>query len=114
MRRKIDEGVLIGFFVDSDQDGFGIENETALLCEEEVGYASEAGDCNDFNEDISPDAQEICDLQDNDCNGEIDDYTGSDAPAWYLDVDGDGFGDIEQILHYCPDENGNGLRLCCF
>ena len=51
-------------------------------------------DCNDNDASINPDADEICDGIDNDCDGDIDDDDVSvvtDTP-WYLDADGDGFG----------------------
>ncbi|MCO4747187.1 MAG: putative metal-binding motif-containing protein [Proteobacteria bacterium] len=47
------------------------------------------GDCDDNNAAINPDATEVCDGVDNDCNGSIDDADGAN---WYPDSDGDGHG----------------------
>ena len=58
---------------------------------DEDGYTEEQGDCNDRDELIHPEAIEICDGLDNDCNGEIDDNP-SDILTFYRDEDGDGFG----------------------
>ena len=105
------------FYQDQDGDGFGVEaiSETVCLQNKTDGYIEvkirddqPIFDCDDTNDNIHPDAQEICDLQDNNCSGEIDDYSGLDAPVWYLDDDSDGFGDFDRKLNFCPDENGNG------
>jgi MYXO-CTERM domain-containing protein len=37
-----------------------------------VGYATEDGDCDDTNGWMHPQAKEVCDDLDNDCDGEID------------------------------------------
>ncbi|PLX08038.1 MAG: hypothetical protein C0596_08375, partial [Marinilabiliales bacterium] len=53
---------------DQDLDGFialGFEGN-------EGGTAPNTGDCNDTNNDINPDATEICDNIDNNCNDETD------------------------------------------
>jgi hypothetical protein len=56
------------------------------------GHADEAlgrcgDDCDDDDETVFPGAGELCDGEDNDCNGIRDDQ----APVWYLDCDGDGY-----------------------
>ena len=62
------------------------------------GYKSDV-DCDDNNADIFPDAQEICDGVDNDCDALIDSEDDSlDADTWYADVDEDGFGAGEATL----------------
>ncbi len=58
------------------------------------GYVEEE-DCDDGNAAINPDADELCDGGiDNNCDGVIDDDDPSAILAtWYLDADGDGYGD---------------------
>ena len=50
----------------------------------------EGEDCNDREALIHPDAVELCDGSDNKCDGQVDEGALAD---WYLDGDGDGFGD---------------------
>jgi len=61
------------------------------------GYSD---DCDDNNPDVFPGNAEVCDGLDNDCNGQIDDGA-LDATAWYLDDDGDGYGDPEEETLAC-------------
>jgi hypothetical protein len=44
---------------------------------------------------------EICDGLDNDCDGERDETDALDPKIWYLDADGDGFGDVNSPLDAC-------------
>ncbi len=56
------------------------------------GWSVDDGDCDDLNDTINPGAAETCDGVDNDCDGDVDE-DASDATTWYLDADGDGYGD---------------------
>ncbi len=49
-------------------------------------------DCNDADATVHPNADEVCDGIDNDCDGAVDELP-SDGALWYTDADGDGFGD---------------------
>ena len=64
-------------------------------------------DCNDENVEVHPDAEEICDLINNDCDDDVDEDV-SNAPLWFLDADGDGFGDFTEVISACEDEDENG------
>ena len=50
----------------------------------------EFSDCDDTTDAISPDADEICDSQDNDCDGDTDEADAIDQNTWFADADGDG------------------------
>ena len=62
-------------------------------CEAPVGYAEQKWDCDEGDPDNNPDAIEVCDGKDNDCDDIIDENTVVDATKWYADYDGDGYGD---------------------
>ena len=95
------------FYVDNDGDKFGDEEQPIVACDAPAMTAVEAGDCNDDDALIHPEAEEVCDYKDNNCDGlaDRDDETviiSEDDPVCYTDTDKDGFG----------DENAEGLQTC--
>ncbi len=95
----VDEGVTKVFYRDDDGDGYGASTAAPPACSVPNGYASVGGDCEDGNPTAHPGGTEVCDLSDNDCDGIIDE---GNWPRWYLDVDGDGYGD--PLLHSCTHD----------
>ncbi len=72
------------------------------------GYDSErcgGDDCDDSTSFVRPGRAETCDDRDNDCNGLVDD-DATDAPAWYLDADGDGYGNPDDFVRSCTPVEG--------
>ncbi len=76
-----------------DDDGAGTPNPNTDL--DGDGFDTAGGDCDDSDPAVYPNADEICDSKDNDCDGLEDDRDPDavDVPVWYLDADGDGYGD---------------------
>jgi len=92
-----DGGDTIGttYYLDSDSDGYGDDAKTMLALSLPEGYASRGKDCDDENSKINPEAEEVLnDGVDQDCDGA--DQKGT---AYFIDKDGDGFGDaIDAVL----------------
>ena len=91
-------GVGTVFYADSDGDGFGNAEQTVLACSVPQGYSTDSTDCNDEQAGAYPGALEICNLIDDDCDGQIDEGVGL---TFYLDNDGDGFGNAALTIVAC-------------
>jgi len=102
----VDEGVTMVVYQDQDGDGYGDGTTGTQACEPESGMVEDGTDCDDEDPDIHPDADELCDNLDNNCNGEIDE--GTEGLTWYFDADGDGHGDSAQVITTCEGEAPEG------
>jgi hypothetical protein len=70
---KLDEGLPIGpQYPDADGDGYGSGAEPIMDCSSPKGYAAEAHDCDDHVATTHPQATEVCNLVDDNCDGRID------------------------------------------
>jgi len=78
---------------DGDGDGYGDDSPATGV--------TAGTDCDDTDATRSPDATEVCDGLDNDCDGAVDPSDAADASEWYADADGDGFGDPDSPSLAC-------------
>jgi hypothetical protein len=70
---EVDEGLPTQtYYVDSDGDGFGNGDSPMEACGIPEDAAAEAGDCDDNDGEIHPDAPEQCNEVDDDCDGALD------------------------------------------
>jgi Putative metal-binding motif/FlgD Ig-like domain/Thrombospondin type 3 repeat len=81
---------------DADRDDYGDERWMREGTSCPPGYVAQAGDCDDADPTVHPQAAELCDGKDNDCNGLIDDGIG--------DADGDGISDCIEA-----DDDADGV-----
>ena len=75
----------VDWYADADGDGFGDPDLPWLHnpdCDPPLGHATNDTDCDDDDPAVHPDAEEVCDGVDTDCDGVTDDDE--------LDLDGDG------------------------
>ncbi len=85
---------------DSDGDGWGTES-TTIACTQPSGFTVRPGDCNDSDAAVHPDATEVCNGVDDDCDTSVDGSESADALAWFEDADGYGYGDISTETWDC-------------
>ncbi len=93
------------FYQDSDGDGYGDPGQQIMACEQPASAVTDNTDCDDSDPDLFPGNKEVCDGQDNDCDGTVDEDV-VDPTIWYVDVDGDGYGDAANTAVGCVQPDG--------
>ena len=108
---EIDEGAGREYYLDEDGDGYGLTDVMVQGCappDDGSNYAERDGDCDDTVAIVSPGISfDGCDDLDNDCDGDLDeDADPNDYSNFFLDADGDGFGDPDISIHTCVAPDG--------
>ncbi len=84
----IDEEITKTWYQDVDGDGFAGYIEAVVSCEPQPEGASlEPNDCDDTRTDVYPDAPEVCDGVDNDCNQQTDEMFWVENFDGFIDFD---------------------------
>ncbi|MBT8189559.1 MAG: choice-of-anchor B family protein, partial [Bacteroidia bacterium] len=91
------------WFEDGDGDGFGNPAVAIVDCDQPLGYVLDNTDCDDTDGSIYPGAPETCDNADNNCNGLVDEGV---TAIFYLDNDGDTYGDFNHSITACTAPAG--------
>ena len=100
---------------DLDGDGYGDASNTIEVCvgSQLAGYVSNDQDCNDADSGQSPAEVELCQVEattglhrDEDCSGsdndpDVNEVLIDNGRLYYADVDGDGFGDVQDAVYAC-------------
>jgi len=97
---SIDEDLLYTWYNDTDSDGFGNITEPLSQCSSTKpgGYENESTDCDDGAIGVNPNATEICNSIDDDCDDSIDEGL---LTTFYNDDDADGFGNTTDFQNLC-------------
>jgi hypothetical protein len=99
----VDEGVTSVYVLDADGDGFHLAGTNTNGCTAPTDHillsSSLGSDCDDDCDSCHPGGTEVCDGEDQDCDGTADDI----SVTYYADVDGDGLGDAAapQVFNAC-------------
>ncbi len=101
---EVDEGLAtFDYYLDEDGDGFGTGDPRPQCGDIDSSYAPAAGDCDDADPNVNPDAEEVCNGRDDDCDGEVDDADALPHITLYQDEDGDGYGNDDVPLVSCSE-----------
>ena len=106
-----DNGIgAITWYPDSDGDGFGTDQGSQLACPSVfVGqpFATLGGDCDDGNPDIRPNAVDICDGVDQDCDETIDE------DALTATYNGVAYGTVGEAIDAASEATGQAVVEVC-
>jgi hypothetical protein len=94
------------WYADTDTDSFGDPAVSTIECYQPTGYVADNTDCDDTDAAEYPGATEVCDGDDDDCDGIIDEDDAADASDWYADTDSDTYGDPAVSVHQCAQPTG--------
>jgi hypothetical protein len=89
----------------TDFNDYNCDGSVATADADADGYAA-CEDCDDGNAGSNPSALEACDGADNDCDGDVDEASATDALTWYADADADGYGSDDDIAAACAAPEG--------
>ncbi|MBU1413686.1 putative metal-binding motif-containing protein [Myxococcota bacterium] len=98
---QTDEGVLLAFYADADNDGFGDPGVISFACGAPEGTVDNGDDCDDSHDSVFPGNPEVCDGLDNDCEGTVDVNPVSGGTTFYRDFDSDTYGDASTSMVAC-------------
>lgn len=74
------------YYIDVDGDSYGVSGGFVCQCEAEGSYTSLSNtDCNDDDSDEYPGAPDLCDGQDNDCDGSLESDEQDDDNDGYVE-----------------------------
>ncbi len=85
----------------TDPNDYNCDGSVAWADEDGDGWAA-CEDCDDNDEDVHPEADEVCNGEDDDCDGETDEDP-VDGDTWYEDLDDDGYGGTDSSKPACED-----------
>ncbi len=94
------------WYADADADLYGNEEDVVTACAGPADYVADPGDCDDAEALANPGLTEVCDGIDNDCDGVADESDAIDTTAFYIDGDGDGYGDATTSTSACTAPPG--------
>jgi len=102
----------VTYYQDNDLDGFGMGVGHCLCEDPGEGYSTIPGDCNDVNSGVHPDANEICNGFDDNCDDVTDPQDSPGCQNYSLDGDGDGWGVLGDTKCMCgPTPPYTGLVM---
>ena len=104
------------WYRDEDNDDFGDETEPLEACDPPEGYAQIYGDCDDNDTEVHPDATEICDGIDNNCDDLTDEGfpdNDIDGQADCVDLDDDNDGSIDCADSECLTHSSSSPGARC-
>ncbi|MCB9682070.1 MAG: putative metal-binding motif-containing protein [Alphaproteobacteria bacterium] len=103
-------------YEDLDGDGYGsliVVADDDIDCNNDSSATSSRPlDCDDnpaTGFELNPGAVEVCDGFDNNCDGVIDEVLGQGAQEFFVDADGDGYGDVSKKIRACGNPIGYSL-----
>jgi len=105
---RVDEDATdaLAWYTDADADGWGEIGAPVIACVAVAARVTTTLDCDDTDPAVNPAAAERCGGVDADCDGSADDGA-IDAPTWYADEDGDGYGGATSSVDACVAPDGH-------
>jgi hypothetical protein len=98
------------YYLDGDSDGVGRADFSMLGCADAppMAFVEMAGDCDDYRKTVFPGAKELCNMIDDNCDGQIDE-NAVPVELW-PDADGDGYYDARTEKVGTPKVGCAGLK----
>ena len=97
------------FWADLDSDGYGATGAVITACTQPVMSSPLDGDCDDESPSVYPQAMEVCNGVDDDCDLVIDESGAVGEVSFFVDADGDGYGVSNSSVLACLVQVGTAV-----